>query len=140
MKGKTRIESRAEDEVVLNDDEDEPVTREELERTIETYFENAKFANNAKFIKANRHNHTGTKKGNKYKALLNTQAAHTIGCFNCGRHGCYVATCKKPRDASRIAQNITRWKELRKMEKSSRININNIPKRVAILMKQMRSW
>lgn len=116
------------EEVFLNERNTEPLTREELKCTLDTYFENAKFANHPKYLKNNQRNSNGmANKYSKFKTSTSSGGAHTVGCFNCGRQGCSVATCKRPRDASRIAQNISRWKQLRKMDKSARININSVP-------------
>lgn len=62
----------------------------------------------------------------------NSNSASYVGCFNCGRQVCYVATCPRTRDPDIIAKNIGRWKELRKLDKSAKININTVPPASAI--------
>lgn len=115
--------SNSEDDVFIKEDESEPPTRENLICSPDTYFENAKFSNNPKHVKNNRNNRYTTT-NNNYANAANSE--RSVGCFNCGRQGCSVALCKRPRDATRIANNISRWKELRKLDKSAKVNINNV--------------
>lgn len=120
------VDNASDDDVFINEDESEPLTREDLICTLDTYFENAKFANHPKLVKNNNNNRFAGTKSFRNNARGPGSSAQSVGCFNCGRQGCSVAICKRPRDASRIANNITRWKELRKIDKSAKININNV--------------
>lgn len=117
----------SDEDVFINEDEPEPLTREELISTLDTYFENAKFAHHPKSVKPNANsslrkpenfNHTATRRVGP--------SAKSIGSFNCERMGWSVAIFKRPRDASRLANNITRSKELRKLNKSANMNYTNV--------------
>lgn len=44
--------------------------------------------------------------------------------FNCGNYGCSVEKCTRPRDSARIANNLSRWRELRKVEHQAKINLS----------------
>lgn len=122
----------SDDEVFFADDLDEPLTAGNLATALDTYFENAKFATNPRSLRstAGLHKHVPSRQRSGFNNPKNfnaTSAASAVGCFNCGKQGCSVATCPRPRDAKRIAQNITRWKQLRRMDKAAKINLTNVP-------------
>lgn len=51
-----------------------------------------------------------------------------VGCFNCGRNDCSVAKSPKEKDANRIAENLSRWRRLCKVERESKVNLSVVNK------------
>lgn len=55
-----------------------------------------------------------------------SNAASQEGCFNCGQKGCSVAKCPRPKNFRRIADNLSRWGELRKIERDAKVNLSMV--------------
>lgn len=123
----TNTEYNSNDEVFLTHLQSEPLTAETLNSALETYFGSAWFARNPRDVKS--HPVTSVYNNSRFQKDKGntTSSASSVGCFNCVRRECSVASCTKPRDTERIARNISKWRELRKMQKSARININTVP-------------
>lgn len=118
------------------DDETQSSTANDAMAALETFFGSAKFANHPRSLKSlnespnswrsRRYNQNRNHLKNNFSNNKN-HSASSVDCFKCGRQGCSVATCTQPRDTDRIAKNIGRWKDLRKMQRTARININSVP-------------
>lgn len=134
--GKPNLDSNinsgnSDDEIFLADSSNESPSKDDAMSALITFFGSARFANHPRHVMhfhGTRNNNTsGHNFYNRRKAQLNHNDASSIGCFNCGKQNCSVATCTQPRDPKRIANNISKWRELRKLDKSAKININTVP-------------
>lgn len=102
---------------------------EQFLTALETFFGSSRFGRDPRDLKRNNHNSgvNTTRQSGKYNTDKRQQnAANRVGCFNCGRTSCSVATCPKPRDANRIAENLSRWRRLRKIEREAKVNLSMV--------------
>lgn len=116
-RGDFSTDENIDDEIFLTNSSADSSITDNCVTALETFFGSARFANHPRTVKPFSgtiiHNHTRNKyRGNKQKRPNFNHSAcsnsSSVGCFNCGRQGCSVATCTKPRDSDRIAKNISR--------------------------------
>lgn len=115
-----------------SDDEGEPEVylqensgQDQLLATLENFFGSSRFARDPRDFKRNQNmanNNRSFQIGRAFPAKNHSNASAQIGCFNCGRPGCSVAKCPSPKDARRIAENLSKWRRLQKVERDAKIN------------------
>lgn len=106
------------------------------EAAIETFFASSRFSRNPQEFKRNSRQHKALNSGNQanrrrwYQSSGQSSgksfASSQVVCFNCGNSGCSVTKCTQLRDLVRIQNNLSRWRELRKVEYQAKINLSRV--------------
>lgn len=98
----------------------------------EAFFGSSRFARDSREFKRNscRWNQSYGQRQMKTRKFSSegspSNAASQVGCFNCGQKGCSVAKCPRPKDPKRIADNLSRWRKLRKIKRDAKVNLSMV--------------